>query len=101
MARGAQDEPRRETRVPDPGNELQELRASYRATKKASSKKASSKKASSRKARLEQKATLEEALVLNESLAEQISAKLVRLDGFRARLISDAQRCRELLDELE
>ena len=70
---------------------LQELRASYRATKGASSK----------KARLEQKATLEEALVLNESLAEQISAKLVRMDGFRAKLTSDAQRCRELLDELE
>jgi MerR family transcriptional regulator, repressor of the yfmOP operon len=70
---------------------LQELRASYRATKGASSE----------KARLEQKATLEEALVLNESLAEQISAKLVRMDGFRAKLTNDAQRCRELLDELE
>jgi MerR family transcriptional regulator, repressor of the yfmOP operon len=70
---------------------LGELRASYRATKGATSK----------KARLEQKATLQEALVLNESLAEQISAKLARMDGFRAKLTSDAQRCRELLDELE
>ncbi len=29
---------------------------------------------------------LEEALVLNESLAEQISAKLARMDAFRATL---------------
>ena len=69
---------------------LDELRASYRATKNATSK----------KARAEQKATLQEALVLNESLAEQISAKLARMDGFRAKLRSDAQRCRELLSEL-
>ena len=70
---------------------LDELRATYRATKGATSK----------KARAEQKATLQEALVLNESLAQQISAKLVRMDGFRARLVSDAHRCRELLAELE
>ena len=70
---------------------LDELRASYRASKGATSK----------KARAEQKATLEEALVLNESLAEQISAKLARMEGFRAKLLSDAGRCRELLSELE
>jgi MerR family transcriptional regulator, repressor of the yfmOP operon len=70
---------------------LDELRASYRATKDATSKRALD----------EQKATLEEALVLNESLAEQISAKLARMDGFRSKLRSDAQRCRELLIELE
>ena len=70
---------------------LDELRASYRATKDATSKKALA----------EQKATLQEALVLNESLAEQISAKLARMDGFRAKLRSDAQRCRELLTELD
>jgi DNA-binding transcriptional MerR regulator len=70
---------------------LDELRASYRATKDATSKKALA----------EQKATLQEALVLNESLAEQISAKLARMDGFRSKLRSDAQRCRELLTELE
>ncbi|MFZ0251071.1 MAG: MerR family transcriptional regulator [Acidimicrobiales bacterium] len=70
---------------------LDELRASYRATKDATSKKA-----------LEaQKATLQEALVLNESLAEQISTKLARMDAFRAKLRSDAQRCRELLTELD
>jgi len=70
---------------------LDELRATYRAAKGATTK----------KARAEQKATLQEALVLNESLAEQISAKLARMDGFRAKLVSDAQRCRELLSELE
>jgi MerR family transcriptional regulator, repressor of the yfmOP operon len=70
---------------------LDELRATYRAAKGVTTK----------KARAEQKATLQEALVLNESLAEQISAKLARMDGFRAKLVSDAQRCRELLSELE
>ena len=70
---------------------LDELRATYRAAKGATTK----------KARAEQKATLQEALVLNESLAEQISAKLARMDGFRAKLVSDAERCRELLSELE
>jgi DNA-binding transcriptional MerR regulator len=70
---------------------LDELRASYRARKGATSK----------KAQVEQKTTLEEILVLNESLAEQISAKLARMDGFRSKLLSDAQRCRDLLAELE
>jgi DNA-binding transcriptional MerR regulator len=70
---------------------LDELRASYRATKGATSK----------KARAEQKATLQEALVLNESLAQQISVKLARMDGFRAKLVSDARRCKELLTELD
>ncbi len=70
---------------------LDELRASYRATKGGTTKKAQEA----------QKVTLEEALVLNESLAHQISAKLARMDGFRTKLLSDAQRCRELLGELE
>ena len=70
---------------------LDELRASYRARKGATSTKALA----------EQRATLQEALVLNESLAEQISVKLARMDGFRAKLRSDAKRCRELLTELE
>jgi MerR family transcriptional regulator, repressor of the yfmOP operon len=70
---------------------LDELRASYRAARNATSKKALA----------EQKATLQEALVLNESLAEQISIKLTRMDGFRAKLRSDAERCRELLTELD
>jgi DNA-binding transcriptional MerR regulator len=70
---------------------LDELRASYHAARNATSKKALA----------EQKATLQEALVLTESLAEQISIKLTRMDGFRAKLRSDAQRCRELLTELD
>lgn len=69
---------------------LDELRVSYRATKGATSK----------RARAEQKATLQEALVLNESLAEQIRLKLARMDEFRAKLEHDAGRCRELLAEL-
>ena len=70
---------------------LDELRATYRATKGVST----------RSGRAEQKATLEEALVLNESLAQQIGAKLARMDAFRAKLTNDAERCRELLGELE
>jgi MerR family transcriptional regulator, repressor of the yfmOP operon len=73
------------------GTRLNELRESYRANKGATSAQALA----------EQKATLQEAMVLNESLAEQISAKLARMEGFRAKLRSDAQRCRELLTELE
>jgi len=69
---------------------LDELRVTYRATKGERTA----------KARAEQRATLEEAMRLNESLAEQISAKLSRMEGFRAKLEHDAQRCRELLDEL-
>ena len=70
---------------------LDQLRASYRATKGGTTQ----------KARDEQKATLQEALVLNESLAEQIRSKLARMDTFRSKLTSDAQRCRELLAELD
>jgi DNA-binding transcriptional MerR regulator len=70
---------------------LAELRATYRAARGVTS----------RKARAQQTATLQEALTLNESLAEQISAKLAHMDGFRTKLVSDAQRCRELLGELE
>jgi DNA-binding transcriptional MerR regulator len=73
------------------GTRLDELRASYRATKGATTKKALA----------EQKATLQEARVLNESLAEQISTKLARMDDFRSKLLSDAQRCRDLLTELD
>jgi DNA-binding transcriptional MerR regulator len=70
---------------------LDELRETYRATKTVATK----------KAQAEQKATLKEALVLNESLAEQLSSKLARMDAFRAKLAHDAQRCRELLAELD
>ncbi len=70
---------------------LDELRSTYRATKGVAT----------RQARAEQRSTLEEALVLNESLAEQIGAKLARMDEFRSKLAAAADRCRELLDELE
>ncbi len=70
---------------------LDELRVTYRATKGVGTK----------KAQAEQKATLEEAAELNERLAEQLQAKLARMNGFRAKLVHDAQRCRELLAELD
>jgi DNA-binding transcriptional MerR regulator len=70
---------------------LDELRATYRATKAATTK----------RARSQQRATLHEALKLNESLAEQLNAKLARMDAFRSKLAGDAQKCRELLDELD
>jgi len=69
---------------------LNELRAAYAANKGKTSKQAIEK----------QKSTLHEALVLNESLAEQLNAKLARMDAFRAKLAGDAQRCRDLLAEL-
>ena len=55
----------------------------------------------SKAARAEQKATLLEALELNESLAEQLNAKLARMDSFRAKVAGDAERCRELLAKFE
>lgn len=70
---------------------LDELRASYRATKGVGTK----------KARAEQKATLTEALALNETLAQQLSTKLARMDAFRAKLAHNAERCRELLADLD
>jgi DNA-binding transcriptional MerR regulator len=70
---------------------LDELRTTYRAAKGVPTK----------KARAEQKATLQEALELNESLAQQLSMKLARMDAFRAKLAGDAQRCRELLAEFD
>jgi DNA-binding transcriptional MerR regulator len=70
---------------------LDELRSTYRAAKGVATK----------QSRAEQKATLEEALVLNESLAEQIGTKLARMDAFRAKLSAAAERCRELLAELD
>lgn len=70
---------------------LDELRATYRATKDVGTK----------KARMDQKVTLTEALELNETLAQQLSAKLARMDAFRAKLAHNAQRCRELLAELD
>jgi MerR family transcriptional regulator, repressor of the yfmOP operon len=70
---------------------LDELRTTYRATRGGTSA----------RAKHEQRATLLEALELNESLAEQLNAKLARMDTFRAKLSGDAERCRQLLAELE
>jgi DNA-binding transcriptional MerR regulator len=70
---------------------LDELRTTYRATKGSTTK----------KARKEQKETLREALELNETLAEQLNAKLARMDSFRAKLAGDARKCRDLLAELD
>jgi DNA-binding transcriptional MerR regulator len=70
---------------------LDELRTTYRATKVSTTK----------GARAEQRATLREALALNESLAEQLNVKLARMDSFRAKVAGDAQRCRELLATLD
>jgi DNA-binding transcriptional MerR regulator len=70
---------------------LDELRTRYRARKGETSA----------RAKAAQRATLHEALELNETLAEQLNAKLARMDTFRAKLSGDAQRCRDLLAELE
>ena len=69
---------------------LDEVRAAYRAKKDVRTK----------AARAQQRALLEEALALNEALAEQLNAKLARMDAFRAKLSANAARCRELLAEL-
>ena len=69
---------------------LDELRATYRATKASPTK--------ARPGRAEGHAP--EALTLNESLAEHLNAKLARMDAFRAKLAGSAERCRLLLEEL-
>jgi DNA-binding transcriptional MerR regulator len=69
---------------------LDEVRAAYRAKLNVHTK----------AARLQQKALLEEALRLNESLKEQLDAKMARMDMFRATLAQNADRCRQLLTEL-
>ena len=69
---------------------LDEVRAAYRAEKELDTS----------AARRQRKALLEEALVLNESLKEQLNAKLARMDAFRATLAANADRCRQLLAEL-
>jgi DNA-binding transcriptional MerR regulator len=69
---------------------LDEVRAAYRAEQGVDTK----------AARLQRRALLEEALALNESLTEQLNAKLARMDAFRATLAANADRCRQLLAEL-
>jgi DNA-binding transcriptional MerR regulator len=70
---------------------LDVLRTSYHAKKDATTP----------QAQAEQAATVQEALELIESLAEQLNAKLARMDLFRSKLTADAQRCRDLLSELD
>jgi DNA-binding transcriptional MerR regulator len=74
----------------DSEQRLDEVRAAYRAKREVNTK----------AARLQQRELLEEALRLNESLKEQLDAKLTRMDGFRATLAQNAERCRQLLAEL-
>lgn len=69
---------------------LDEVRAAYRAKRDVNTK----------TARLQQRELLEEALRLNESLKDQLDAKLTRMDAFRATLAQNAERCRQLLAEL-
>lgn len=47
----------------------------------------------------ERRRMLEEILSLNESLAEQLTAKLERMEAFRSTLLESARRCRELLSD--
>ncbi len=75
----------------DSEQRLDEVRAAYRAKREVHTT----------AARLQQRALLEEALHLNESLKEQLDAKLTRMDAFRATLAQNAERCRQLLAELE
>ena len=70
---------------------LDEVKATYRANKGDSTK----------KARAVQKAMLQEAAELNESLAKQLTDKLARMEAFRAKLTHDATRSREILAEME
>jgi DNA-binding transcriptional MerR regulator len=75
----------------DSEQRLDEVRAAYRAKRDVHTK----------SARLQQKVLLEEALHLNESLKEQLDAKMARMDGFRSTLSDNAARCRQLLAELD
>lgn len=74
----------------DSENRLDQVREAYRAEKGGRSA----------AARSQQRALLEEALSLNESLAAQVRTKIARMDEFRAKLSANAQRCRELLEDL-
>lgn len=70
---------------------LDEVKATYRANKGDTTK----------KARAVQKAMLQEAAELNESLAKQLTDKLARMQSFQAKLAGDAKRSREILAEME
>jgi MerR family transcriptional regulator, repressor of the yfmOP operon len=70
---------------------LDEVKATYRANKGDTTK----------KARALQKAMLQEAAALNESLAKRLTDKLARMEAFQTKLAGDAERCREILAEME
>jgi DNA-binding transcriptional MerR regulator len=69
---------------------LAELREDYRAHRDQSTK----------AARDQRRAILEEAFALRITLIEQLDATLARITDFRAQLQADAERCRQLLNEL-
>jgi len=75
----------------DSERRLDEVRAAYRAEQHVAT----------RSARRQRKALLVEALALNEALADQLNAKLARMDAFRSTLVANAQRCRDLLAEID
>jgi DNA-binding transcriptional MerR regulator len=75
----------------DSETRLDEVRDAYRAKKNAATE----------DSRREQRALLEEALALNESLAAQVGTKLARMEAFRHELEAKADRCRTLLAEAE
>jgi DNA-binding transcriptional MerR regulator len=75
----------------DSDTRLEQVRDAYRARKGVRT----------RSAIAQQRALLSEALALNEALADQLEAKLARMDAFRATLQANAARCRELLDQLD
>lgn len=70
---------------------LDELKSAYRAKKDVPTK----------AARAQQRAILMEILDLTQALAEQLDGKLSRMQAFRDKLRSRAQRCRDLLKELD
>ncbi|MGH9017370.1 MAG: MerR family transcriptional regulator [Acidimicrobiales bacterium] len=75
----------------DSEQRLDEVRAAYRAEQEIDTS----------AARAQRKVLLQEALVLNESLTEQLDAKLARMDAFRSTLAGNAARCRELLADFD
>jgi DNA-binding transcriptional MerR regulator len=69
---------------------LAELRAAYRSHRDQWTK----------AVREHQRAILEEAIALRRALADQLDATLARIKAFRSQIQAEAERCRQLLDEL-
>ncbi len=70
---------------------LDDLRSAYRERKGGRSADAAR----------QQRVILEEVLRLHEELTEQLDAKLERMTAFRSELAGKAERCRQLLSELD